>query len=102
MGTVEVTFAISEKNLERLDRMAAVFAGGDREAFLEGAILHAELRDIQNYGAARAAELGLLEHDDADTVARVHRVLAQRRPAECDPAVDKIVQQALADTATTG
>ena len=75
-----VGFAVGSRDLERLDRLARRFAGGNRSAFLrlaldrmEGADRADRLRKLQAYGAQRAAERGVAPADIAAVVDRVIR-----------------------------
>ena len=75
-----VGFAVGSRDLERLDRLARRFAGGNRSAFLrlaldrmEGADRADRLRKLQAYGAQRAAERGVGPADIAAVVDRVIR-----------------------------
>jgi Arc/MetJ-type ribon-helix-helix transcriptional regulator len=79
-----VGFAVASRDVERLDRMAQRFAGGNRSAFLRMALDRMEaadraerLRSLQAYGARRAAEreVGL---DDIPAI--VDRILRKQAP----------------------
>jgi hypothetical protein len=61
-----VGFAVASRDVERLERLAKKFSGGNRSAFLRLALDRMEaadraerLRKIQAYGSRRAAERGI-------------------------------------------
>jgi hypothetical protein len=79
-----VGFAVASRDLERLDRLAQRFAGGNRSAFLrlaldtmEAADRAQRLRNLQAYGTQRAAERGVRLEDVREVV---DRVLGKPRP----------------------
>jgi Arc/MetJ-type ribon-helix-helix transcriptional regulator len=83
LASVTVGFSIPEEEHERLERLVQHFSPGNRSAFLRLAMKRMEtlqraekLRDLQTYGVARRAELGL---EDVPVEDIVHRVLSQQR-----------------------
>ena len=75
-----VGFAVGSRDLERLDRLARRFADGNRSAFLRLALDRMEaadraerLRQLQAYGAQRAAAQGVALADVEQVVERVIR-----------------------------
>lgn len=83
MPTRTVGFAIEEDDAPRLQRLVAKYGNGNRSAFLRVAIAYLEaadraerLRDLQQYGASRAAERGV-SYGDVDRI--VDEVLRARK-----------------------
>jgi hypothetical protein len=75
-----VGFAVASRDLDRLDRLAKRFAGGNRSAFLRLALDRMEaadraerLRKLPAYGAQRAAARGVELADVEEVVDRVLR-----------------------------
>jgi Arc/MetJ-type ribon-helix-helix transcriptional regulator len=82
MASVTVGFSIPEEDQERLDRLVAYFAQGNRSAFLRLAMKQMEvleragrLRDLQTFGVQQRAAAGL---EDVPVEEIVHRVLAKK------------------------
>lgn len=82
MVTKTIGFAVSEKDLAELDKLVDYFGDGNRSAYLRATIkvmksvMHAEkLRELQSYGAEKAAQQGLTPED---VTAMVRRVLKGR------------------------
>ena len=70
MSTQTIGFAIAESDLAALDELVAYFGGGNRSAYLRATIrfmrsvkLAEELRELQRYGAQKAAEEGIALED---------------------------------------
>ncbi len=83
MATKTVGFAIEAKDMARLERLVEKYGQGNRSAFLRAALDYMEaadraerLRELQRYGASRAAEHGV-GYGDVDAV--VDKVLRARR-----------------------
>lgn len=78
-----VGFAVTDQDLEDIDKLAEYFSDGNRSAFLRQSIkimksvkIAEELRELQAYGAQKSAEQGITA-DDITAICR--RVLKGRQ-----------------------